>query len=63
MAQIQAQQRENLSQQTDQKQRIDSAQATFQFEQETFKDIENAYNKGAIAGLQYKRQQDQVQQA
>ena len=61
--QIQAQQRENLSQQSDQEQRIDSAQSTYAFEQETFKDIEEAYNKGAIAGLQYKRQQDQVQQA
>ena len=61
--QIQAQQRENLSQQTNQKQRIDSAQATFEFEKATFKDIKEAFEKGAIAGLQFKRQQDTVQQA
>ena len=61
--QIQAQQRENLSQQADQQQRIDSAKSTFAFEQDTFGKIKDAYDKGAIAGLQYTRQQDTVQQA
>lgn len=61
--QIQAQQRENLSQQKDQQQRIDSAQATFEFEQDTFVKIKDAFDKGAIAGLQFTRQQDTVQQA
>ncbi|MEM9137708.1 MAG: HlyD family efflux transporter periplasmic adaptor subunit, partial [Cyanobacteria bacterium P01_F01_bin.42] len=61
--QIQAQQRENLSLQANQEQRIGSAEATFEFEKATFADISEAFEKGAIAGLQFKRQQDTVQQA
>ncbi len=63
LLQIESEQQANLSRQERQKKLTASAKETLAFEKATFNDIEKAFEKGAIAGLQYKRQENQVQTA
>ncbi|MCM1983850.1 response regulator [Lyngbya confervoides] len=63
LQQIKTQQQQNLTRQQAQEIGIESSNKTLTFERATLVDITDAYEKGAIAGLQFKRQQDQVQVA